>query len=147
MCCQTCQDWVSSEWCWFMFFASQSEKHHAASLYWWHCSSAIWESSLELAQSEKFQLKALITAELMSLLLAALSALSCEIYLKITKNYNNFFFVKNSLVMLWSRLVDDCDWFCLFSFLDLTSAYVIMRVELCVSHALIYNTIMFIQFS
>ena len=54
-------------------------------------TSAIWESSSKLAQSGKFQLKALITAELMSLLLAALSALSCEIYLKITKNYNNFF--------------------------------------------------------
>ena len=39
MCCWTCQDWVSSEWCWFMSLASQSERHHIASLCWWHCCS------------------------------------------------------------------------------------------------------------
>ena len=49
--------------------------------------------------------------------------------------------------MLWSSLIDDCSWLCLFDFLSLMSSYMVVRVKLCISHTLIYNTIMFIQFS
>ena len=100
MCCWTCQDWVSSEWCWLMFLASQSEKHHTASLCWWHCCSL--HSNLFASTVQFYTLHILLT-------LVALENLKCH-----QMNVNNVFikfFLKKIIYMTLSsdiEVASDC---------------------------------------